>query len=67
MQPGRFEVEPKTLLDTSVDRRNYGILTWGSRNLSELTQLWDLGLSNVLCTVIVSSSVFQNVFFDFKY
>ena len=45
----RFKVEPKTLLDTSVVRRNYGILIRGSHNVSDLTQLWDLGLSNVLC------------------
>ena len=31
----RFEVEPKTLLDTSVDRRNYGILIRGSRNVGK--------------------------------
>ena len=42
MQPE--DVEPKTLLDTSVDRRNYGILIWGSGNLCDLTQIWDLGL-----------------------
>ena len=55
----RFKVEPKTLLDTSVDRRNYGILIRGNRNVSDLTQLWDLGLSNVLCVVIASWSVSQ--------
>ena len=58
----RFEVEPKTLLDTSVDRRNYGI--WESRNLSDLTQLWDLGLSNVSLRSLFphqfSQTYFQN-------
>ena len=36
----------------------------GSRNLSDITQLWDLGLSHVLCTDIVSWSIFSNVFSD---
>ena len=59
VQPeGALRLNQKPFFDTSVDRHNYGILIWGSRNVSDLMQLWDLGLTNVLCTAIASSSVF---------
>ena len=66
MQPEDVSIEPKTLLDTSVDRRNYGIFIWGTRNVRYPTQLWDLGLSDVLCTVIASSSVISNVIWSLE-
>ena len=58
MQPDRPK-NPSRYLGWSAQLWDLDV---GSRNLSDITQLWDLGLCNVLCTVIASLLIFQKVF-----